>query len=247
MAVQQYHGTFRRVPSAAMTVSVLLYIFGGISLLMAITSVGEAIVDGISLRLTASFVIPMLVVGTGSIVFGRINSLWCSKLRGEVAAGDISSTPRGFSLRELLLAVGAIAAMTTVTSQFIRTAPPRYAEHVDPSAAPFALPEGAADVSYYRGNRGTIAYEFTIDETGFRSWVDSGIGSIESEAANVALLEITSPIAIDRYHALSAKLNGHKNISITNGLYYSWFKEDRGVYAAFDRATERAYYFAHFH
>jgi hypothetical protein len=247
LAIQQYRGTFRRVPSAAMTASVLLYIFGGFSLFGGVTTAGEAVMVGDSLWLMFSFLIPMLAVATVAIAFGRMNARWCGKLRAAVAAGDAPANPRGFSLRELLLVVGVIAAMTTLTSQFIRTAPPRYAEHVEPSASPFSLPEGATDVSYCRGHRGTIAFEFTIDEAGFRGWVNAGIGSIESESANIPVREITSPFIINCYHALSPELNGPKEIAIANGLYYSWFKEDRGVYAAYDRDIGRAYYFAQFH
>lgn len=40
---------------------------------------------------------------------------------------------------------------------------------------------------------------------------------------------------------------GPDEITINDGLIYTWSNEDRGVQAAFDRTTNRAYYFAHFH
>jgi hypothetical protein len=243
MAAQQYRGTFRRVPSAAKTTSVLLYIFGGSLLFGVVTSAGE----GVSLRLMTSILIPMFIVASASIAIGRMNALWAQRIRAAVASGAEAAVRHGFSGRELLLAVGVVAAMTGITSQFIRSAPPWYAENVDASAAPFGLPVGARNVSYCKGYRGTITYEFTIDESAFRKWVDSGIGSIESESAGIPLREITSPFVITRYYAYSSELNGPKDITIKTGLYYSWSKEDRGVHAAFDRTNSRAYYHAHFH
>jgi len=247
MAAQQYRGTFRRVPSAAKTTSVLLYIFGGFLLFALITSTGEAVLEGVSLGFMASILIPMLVAASFSIAIGRMNALWSQRMRAALASGAVAPAQRGFSFRELLLAVGIIAALTGVASQFIRSSPPWYAENVDASAAPFGLPVGATEVSYCKGYRGTIAFEFTIDESAFREWVNSGIGSIESESAGIPLREITSPYVITRYHAYAPKLDGPNDITVNTGLYYSWSKEDRGVYAVFDRATSRAYYHAHCH
>jgi hypothetical protein len=224
MAAQQYRGTFRGVPSAATTASVLLYVFAGFLLFGVITSTGEAVLQGSSLHLMAPFLIPMLVAAALCVAFGRMNALWSRKLREGLASGVISPVQRGFSLRELLLAVGVVAALTGITSQFIESAPPWYAKNIDPSAAPFRLPSGATDVSYCKGYRGTITYEFTIDEQAFRDWVRSGIGSIESESAGVPLREITSPFTITRYHAYSSELNGPDDITVANGLFYSWSK-----------------------
>jgi hypothetical protein len=50
-----------------------------------------------------------------------------------------------------------------------------------------------------------------------------------------------------RYYVYSTELKGPDRITINSGLSYSWSKEDRGVHAAFDRTTGRAYYQAHFH
>ena len=109
------------------------------------------------------------------------------------------------------------------------------------------MPDGATDVSYYRGFRGTRAFEFTIDEAGFRNWVSSGIGTIESNSAEVSLAEVTSAAKIVRYGDLSPEPDDPEEAVITEGLTYCWEKEDRGVYAMFDRTTARAYYFAHSH
>ncbi|MEM6471344.1 MAG: hypothetical protein AAF802_17415 [Planctomycetota bacterium] len=132
-----------------------------------------------------------------------------------------------------------------MTASFIRSTPPRYAENVSVADAPFGLPPSAIDVSFCQGSRGTIAYEFTVDETSFREWVAEGIGSIESNASNTILEQITTPVSITRYNAYSSELNGPDSITVNNGLHYSWSLEDRGVQAVFDPNTSRAYYFAH--
>lgn len=92
-----------------------------------------------------------------------------------------------------------------------------------------------------------IAYEFTIDEDGFRKWVDSGIGPRESEYAEDLIRPISEPFRIHRYYCLSPELVGPEFATITQGLYYSWSRGDSGIYAALDSATNRAYYFAHYH
>lgn len=147
----------------------------------------------------------------------------------------------------MLLGIAAIAFVVCLVSGFVRSTPPRYAEHVTRDKAPFGLPANATDISFCQGVRGTIAYEFTIDEDDFKAWVASGIGSFESNAASVPVAPITTPYTIRRYNALTRDLTGPEEITITQGLYYDWSKEDRGVHAAYDRTTGRAYYFAHFH
>lgn len=247
LAAQQYRGTFRLVPSAAKTTSLLLNIFGGFLVFAGVTTAGEAILEGISWRLFSSLLIPMFGAAALSLAAGRMNSRWSDKLHAAIASGITNPQQSAFTLRELMLAVGVIAVMTGITAQFVGTAPPPFAEHVDAAAAPVDLPDGATDVSYGKGHRGTIAYEFTIDEARFRDWVKSGIGSIEAQSAGIPLQEITSSCTITRYYTYSGAQNGLERIAIDNGLYYSWSKEDRGVYAAFDRTTERAYYHAHYH
>lgn len=247
LAAHQYRGTFRLVPSAAKTTSVLLYIFGGFLLFAGVTTAGEAVVEGVSMRLFASFLFPMFGAAALSLAAGRMNALCSAKLRADLATGATSPRQSGFTLRELLLVVGVLAIMTGITAQFIGSAPPTFAEHIDAAAAPVELPDGATDVSYCRGHRGTIAYEFTIDEARFRDWVSSGIGSIEAQSAGIPLQEITSPFTIKRYYLYSSELSGPYDVTIASGLSYTWSKEDRGVYAAFDRTTGRAYFHAHYH
>jgi hypothetical protein len=245
LAAQQYRGTFRRVPSAAQTTSVMLYIVGAFLLFGVGTSAVEALRGNGSMRQVASIFVPVSVVALGSIAVGRMNALWFRTLSEAIDSGAVAPESRGFSIRELLVGVGVIAAMLGITFQLIRTTPPTCAEGIDAAAAPFDLPAGATDISYSQPYSGIIAFEFTTNELAFREWVNAGIGSFELQSAGVELEEITSPFTITRYFTLSPELSGPHKITIDKGLCYSWSKEDRGVYAAFDRATGRAYYHSH--
>ncbi len=241
LAVQQYRATFRGVGSAALTAAILLFIIGGFAAFAFATTFGEIAMGGGELP-WFSMLLPMFAVAVVGLFGGWLNLRWRSKLpKMGIDAGW------RFSLREILAAVTAIALLTGLTASFVRSTPPRYAENVPVAEAPFGLPADATDVSFCQGFRGTIAYEFTIDETSFREWVADGIGSIESNASNTELEQITTPVSITRYNAYSSELNGPDSITVNNGLYYSWSFEDRGVYAVFDSTTDRAYYFAHFH
>ena len=155
--------------------------------------------------------------------------------------------PRPSWLRRLAIPAATFGGAAALASYFIYTEPPQFAEHVTRDAAPVNLPPGATDVSYCLGVRGTVAYEFTITEPEFRAWVEGGIGSIESEAANVPLKEIGESYAIPSFLYLVDGASGMEEAVITDGLFYEWMNEDRGAYAAFDRQTNRAYYHAHFH
>lgn len=247
MAVQQYRGTFRQVPSGGTTTSRLLYICGGGIALVAFSLVKEAAAGNTSPTELASILVPMLLMAAFLLGAGRMNALWVRQLRVAIDSGAVVPNPSGFSLRELLLTITIVAAVTGLTAQWIRSSPPSYAEHIEAAAAPLTLPKGAQDVSYAKGSRGSIALEFTTDEASFRDWVSAGIGSAESDAARISLQTITSPFTIDRYYIYASELNGPNEIVINSGLYYSWTKEDRGVYAAFDDTSGRAYYEAHFH
>lgn len=246
LAIQQYRGTFRYNAKAALISSVLLFIVAGLASLAFAMTLGEMIVEEVRIP-WMSLLLPILATGVVSGASAWMNLSWSRRLKRSATTDELTADRTRFSLRELLIAVVAIACVTVLVTYFVRTTPPRHAENVSRDKAPFGLPAEATEISYCQGFRGTIAYEFTIDEEGFVEWVESGIGSLESDAASVSLQPITAPYSIRRYYGLTANLTGPDSITITNGLYYDWSKEDRGVYAAFDRTTNRAYYYAHFH
>ncbi len=241
LAVQQYRATFRRVGPAALTAAVLLFTVGGIAAFAFVTTFGEIAMGGGELP-WFGLLLPMLAVASVGLFGGWLDLRWRSNLPPMSA-----DAAWRFSLREVLAAVAAISVLTGLTASFIRSTPPRYAENVSVADAPFGLPPSATEVSFCQGFRGTIAYEFTVDEASFREWVAEGIGSIESNASNTKLEQIITPVSITRYNAYSSELSGPDSITVNNGLHYSWSFEDRGVYAVFDSTTNRAYYFAHFH
>lgn len=241
LAIQQYRATFRRAAPAALTAAVILFIIGGLAAFAFATTFGEIAMGGGELP-WFSLLLPMLAVAIVGLFGGWLN-LRSRRNLPETAIG----AGWQFSRREILVALAAICVLTGLTASFIRSTPPRYAENVSVAEAPFGLPANATDISFCQGFRGSIAYEFTVDETSFRDWVADGIGSIESNASNTQLDPITTPVSITRYNAYSSELNGPDSITVNIGLHYSWSFEDRGVYAVFDSTTNRAYYFAHFH
>lgn len=242
LAVQQYRGTFRRVGSAASASATLLFVIGGIAAFTFAVPIAESAADGRELP-WFGFMLPTLATSMIAVFAGVLNWRWYLTLPDTAA---IDSRWR-FSIRETMAAVAAVCFSTALTSSFIRSTPPRYAENVPVSEAPLGLPPNATDVSFCQGFRGTIAFEFSIDEASFREWVADGIGSMESRASNTKLEPITTPESITRYSWLSPELHGPDSVAVTSGLHYSWSFEDRGVYAMFDSDTRRAYYYAHFY
>jgi hypothetical protein len=240
LGIQQYRGTFRQVRGAAMTAAVLLFAIGGFAALILVVLLfafgGFAplmfvvmTAEGVQIRWPSLIVV---AVAFSSIVAGRMNRRWARSL----PALPRATRKTQFTVRELFGAVSAIAVIIAVVSSIVRSSYPKHAEHVERADAPFFLPDGATDVSYHRTMRFGIECEFTIDESGFRQWVDSGklAYARQCKAANVRLLPITTPVLIKRY-------NGHW-ITVHSGLHYSWSPEDEHVVAVFDSTTNRAYY-----
>jgi len=252
LAISQYLAVFRRNVKSATIAAVLLFCPGGLAGLVFVMTAGEIGMEGMKgIDLVPGFLLlPILVPCTASVLLGWINWRWRETMKASAhdSPGESSGLrPLQFSLRELLAAVTVLAVVMGLAAYFSKPAQPRYAEHVDQSRAPSSIPDGASDISFCHGYRGTIAYEFTIDEQGFRDWVNSGIGSLESEAARVQIEPIKGPHKIYRYCCLTSELIGPDEATVTQGLHYSWSKEDRGVHAVFDSVANRAYYFAHSH
>jgi len=212
-----------------------------------IANVGEAIVnDGIEWRFLISFVGFFLAIAIPVGVAAWANRRWARVLKAVNATRMAPARPV-FTLRELFGAVTVVAITTGIVSSLVRSDPGKFGEHVALSDGPAGLPAGATDVSFGKGYRGTIAYEFTIDEQGFINWVNEGLGSIEAQSAGVQLQPINGFASIRRYLEFGPNAASATNANVTNGLQYHWSKQDRGVHAIFDRDTSRAYYEAHYH
>lgn len=251
LAIQQYRATFRHQSRSATVSSVLLFFVAGLATFSLLMTLGEAVINNnIHIPWTSAILpvlLSMLITALVAAWSAMMNRIWSRQLKQFTSAGGRMPDRARYSLRDVMVVVGIIASVTALVTYLGRTTPPRHAEHISLHKAPFHLPVGASDISYCRGFRGTVAYEFNIDEKAFVAWVESGIGSFESRAARVAIEPIATPFSIPRYHSLASELKGPNSITITDGLYYAWSKEDRGVNAAFDRTTGRAYYFAHYH
>lgn len=246
LLTQQYLGTFRNQIRGAVITSCLLFLVAAAALLAFVMTLGEVVMAGAEIPWT-KLLLPMLAVGCVSCISAWANLRWSQCLKQTATVPTYKGVRFWFSKFDLLAFVAAMVSVSSLAALFIQSIPPKYAENVSSDRAPFGLPSEATQVSFCQGYRGTIACEFTIDERRFVDWVEAGIGSLESDSANIQVQMITIPYSIRRYTSLAPHLNGSDSITIANGLYYEWSKEDRGVYAAFDRTTGRAYYFAHFH
>ncbi|QDT44951.1 hypothetical protein Pan241w_50680 [Gimesia alba] len=247
LAILQYYGTFHAKESAALTTAKLLFALGGFAFCAFIMTLGNLIFNQISLP-WVSLLIPVLTFGVVALFLGWLNLGWSRQLKSSSPSKSHTINSNRLMFRDLITGMIALTGVTILVVYFVQSTAPQYAENIPYNKAPFKLlPAGASNVSFCQGPRGTIACEFTIDEIAFINWVDSGIGSLESQAANISLQSITTPYTIRRFNNLSSDLNGSDFATISEGLYYRWSKEDRGVYAAYDRTKNRAYYFAHYH
>ena len=246
VAVQQYRGTFRHALSGASTMRIMSYGFSGLALFALVTNCLEGLSEGGSLRAVLLLSLIFTAIGALAFAVGRMNDLWYRRLRLAIESEDGLQSRRGFSLRELLLGVSVIAAMFGATTYIIRSEPPHYAEHVDASAVPLHLPEGAEDVSYYYFPSLMSGFECTTTEEEYRKWVEDRFGSLEAHAG-VEIEEIGTPKTMLRVANFAPESTDNDRAVITNGLHYSWSFEDRGVYAVFDRDTNRLYYYSHSH
>ena len=220
----------------------MLFATAGLAALGLLMTTGEYISKGFDLP-WLELLFPMLGIGVVSAFAGWVNQSWAKSLPEHSAP----ERQRKLNAWDILALLASTAAVAVLSYSMHRDSLPQYGEHVDRAHAPASIPAGATDISYCQGVRGTIAYEFTIDEAGFREWVAGGIGSIESQSANIPLKTITTPVAIGTYSRLSEELTGPELVTVEAGLYYSWSHEDRGVTAVFDSKRNRAYYAAHFH
>jgi hypothetical protein len=140
-----------------------------------------------------------------------------------------------------------LSVLFGLTAFLVRNQPIKHGIHLTPDQAGLDLPVDATDVAVLRYGRGTIAFEFTIDEAGFRTWVDCGIGSLESQAAAILIEPITSPTRVRRVLPPDAGISQENWEMVHRGLQYHWRKEDRAVIATYDSDEQRAFYDAHYH
>lgn len=247
-AAIQYRGAFRGVACASRVASVLLYIGSGLMLLGVFATSTELIVSGSFHPLPAAEFFAYLVVGAFGVAAARMNAVWSERVRDAVALGWAPPPRDRYTPRELLGGAAVFALMAGVATSMVLTEPPHYAEHIDASQAPFDLPPGAKDVCYHFGIRTPTAYEFTTDETSFLAWATAEIEGWDPRPASDAIQEIVDPARIARYVSRKTTPAESWFVTISNGLHYSRSSikdasSDISLEIAFDRTTNRAYYF----
>lgn len=236
LGIDQYRGTFCRSRTAAGRAAILLFVPSGLMTFGFVTTVGEVIQKKAFIPWSLLAVLSAIAVGT--FLAGWLNRRWSRQLPVLPAAG----TSFRFSRREVAVAAIAIAVLVAITTCFVRTRGPRFAEHLDRDAVPFYVPPGASDISYCHGFRGCITYEFSIDEAGFRKWIDSDIRACNPDWAKSLIEPITRPVPVTRYKMGASGAVEYEVIQVSEGLGYFWYHEDQSIRAVFDAGANRAYY-----
>lgn len=238
LVVSQYRSTYFAHRKSTQT-SITLFSLIGCLFLMGLISTSYR---RISLGLPVAWISEALPLLSVAIV--AFSVVWIQTKR--VDHLDNQSRIK-FSSRELIVCFIGLMVLALGIPYFLNSMPRNFGENVSVNQSPSIFPAQATEISYCRDNRGTFAGEFTIDETGFRKWVNSGIGSLESQAAKVPIESISKPVKIRRYPSLSEKLQGEEQITLSEGLQYLWHFEDQNVQAVFDQTKDRAYCYINSH
>jgi hypothetical protein len=198
----------------------------------------------------ADLVLPVMLVGAWLCWLSLLDCLWQRRLgHSPIAATpvddtDSSATNRihviGFqiSLREWLALVASLSIVIAGFAYGMRDIRPRYTTHASPLAAGLNLPAGASDVCVLRGLRGTVAYNFAIDEAGFWQWARSFDSSIEAHGRGKEVKAIANEFVI-------ITCSNDPTVSkCAHTIRHGWFHddEDHGIQYAYDVDLGRAYY-----
>lgn len=172
---------------------------------------------------------------------------WYRKLKAFNECSESPRSSRPWMKRDSLAVVPAIVVIAVSAVVFAAGQLPPCAEHVSIEQAASFLPQSATDISYCKGYRGTFAAEFSVDEPDFVAWVKEEVETPATRADGIKLEEVGRGQRITRYYELSTALDGPAVFQLGPGLSFSWSFEDEGIHAAYDRDTNRAYYFVHHH
>ena len=137
------------------------------------------------------------------------------------------------------IAIGAFIIYSVIWSIVDMRRGPQVGVNVRPEDAPYEVPSEATDVCYVTRPAfwPNAAFEFSISEEGFRKW---------AKAEGYAVEDIgPEPCRMYRYKWIAEPKSDDGRAAISDGLYYQWNEEDRGLYVTYDRDKQRAYYFRH--
>jgi len=232
----QYLGTFRRDVRAAGCCCAILFAVGGLLLTGITVGIAEQLMKeggNLPLEVAATFA----SVGALFVAAGWLNYRWQRQLS---LPSRNSRWSWRLSLREILGFMSAAGVCLGISMYFINTSPERFAEHLETTNPPFGIPAGAKDICYCQGWRGTIAYEFTIDEARFRNWAEAQFADRKDSHH-----EENGTMRVTTYRTLLPDFHDVEQLEIPHAVIYSWAEADAGTYAVFDRDTNRVYYFSH--
>jgi hypothetical protein len=237
LASTQYIATFRANRVAATWSTALLALAGFVSTALVLaTFVSSGFVGGGPLP-SAVILVALMAASTGVLCFytAWLNEVWRASLPPFPAR-----SPYGMqiSLRELIGLLTVVGMTFGLVTAFVRGNPPRYAEHLEAVDPPFHIPRGAKDICFsqhWNDNR----YEFTIDESGFRAWVEKQRAGKPDEDD---IAEIRGMAEVPTYRGALRHERGVEYVRITDGLHWSSADEYAQSSYYFDRRRQRAYY-----
>ena len=251
----QYAAGFRQNARAAKVVGIIHLVACAVFGFGWIANTSECIFEKGSLTWDqCSPLLILLCIATYCGICAWINLRVGKYLRAATAEGGlpVATGAMGryqFTLRELLGGIVIVSIMASVASYTIRLEGKQYAEHVTREEAPvnvFQLPEDVTDVCYCRRCRGSLAYEFTIDEAGFHNWAKNRLEySPSNSAASIDKIQKGNPFTIERYTSLMPEPSSIENetATITQGYFYELWWQDEGLKLAYDSVNQRAYFY----
>jgi hypothetical protein len=241
----QYRGTFRHDRNAATFSMVILFGCGGFLLFAIVMCSGEFLIKEWELP-----PLEMLATAAGLALLilpaAWLNLRWSRCLRQ-------ATTPPArrrwqLSLQELLIFTAAAGLSLAIIAAGLRDKTPEIGEHVETNRPPLGIPRGATDICWHQYPRGTVFIEFTADEALFRNWVQQYIDAAPHTAPKeLRAVTLADPIEMQTYKARVPLTSPWGEVTVTDGLAFSWYEEDRGVHAVWERPTKRVYFYTHSH
>jgi hypothetical protein len=241
----QYRGTFRHDRNAATFSMVILFGCGGFLLFAVVMCSGEFLIKEWELP-----PVEMLATagGVALLVFPAawLNLRWSRQLSR--ATAPPVRRPWQLSLQELLIFTAAAGLSLAIIAAGLRDKTPEIGEHVETNRPPLGIPHGATDICWHQYPRGTEYFEFNADEAVFREWVQRYVDAAPRQVPKeIRIVAKAEPLEIYTYKVRVPLTDPGGMVTVTDGLAFSWYEEDRGVHAVWERPTKRVYFNTHSH
>lgn len=252
LAILQYLAAIHRRQSEA---KILAFALAGLGLIIffgAAANLCESL-SSVGLAATAARMGSDLLIVNGLAVWfaitGWLNYQWNKRLteharHAAAIAGSQAMDPqpgapdaRGhkgvrFTLAHLLIWMTGLSTFFAGVRAGLNATPPQQQHHLTAAQANLDLPSAASDVCIFRGPRGSLFFDFAIDEEAFKQWAHDKCNS-----EGFTLTEITQGALAEFYLPTS---KSSETVRITRG----WML-DLGHYVKYhyDADTGRAYSF----